>query len=385
MEEKLYKINIGIEETDEEMEGLCKKIEEKLMEGKQKNKLKLILEILDNIEEKNFTNMIEDEKMETYLKINRSLENKELKRQNKILEEKLKGKDDVLLDILKNSKGLQSAANKGKEGELDIVEYLNETYEDIKIVDNSKKTGEGDIWVTFPKYNCRMLIESKNKKTNTKEDVEKYIKDSIENNRDGRIDCSLYISYEDASIPEKGKIYFETIEDIHLGYISGVKNDSSKIKVMITTLIYFTKIVKQKEVKHGDIYNQLNEQLVRLSKYYKEITKEERIWKDMKGLISRSLKSINLFKNMIEEDTNRLYKYLQENEILLKEIIQNSMKTELSEKILIKETMIEYYKKHKKMATREVLLKKGFKAHNIQEYGGIKALQESIKPELKII
>lgn len=378
MEEKVYKINIGIEETDEEIEKLCREINDKLMEGNPKNKLKLMLEIFKNIEETNYKNLIEDEKIETYMKIKDSIEKKELKEKNKKME-------DTMLEVLKSSRGLQSAANKGKEGELDIVKYLNETYEDIKIVDNSKKTGEGDIWVTFPKYNCRMLIESKNKKSNTKEDVEKYIKDSIENNRDGRIDCSLYISYEDASIPEKGKIYFETIEDLHLGYISGVKNDSSKIKVMITTLIYFTKIVKQKEVKHGDIYNKLNDQLVRLSKYHTQIIKEERIWKEMKGLISRSLKSINEFKIMIEEDSNRLYKYLQDNEILLKEILQNSMKTELVEKILIKETMIEYYKKHKKMATREVLLKKGFKAHNIQEYGGIKALQESIKYEIKII
>jgi hypothetical protein len=111
---------------------------------------------------------------------------------------------------------------KGTAGEQSIVRILQTTsrYESAIITDTSGETARGDIYFYWKHLKC--LIEVKNKKTLTLQDIEKFIrdiKDTIESSR--QINCALFISLQTDLFPGRSRepIQFDIIEDIPVIYI----------------------------------------------------------------------------------------------------------------------------------------------------------------------
>ena len=87
-------------------------------------------------------------------------------------------------------------------------------------------------------------------------------------------------------------------------------------------------------------------------------------------------------KKRLEEDNKRLYIYLEENQMLMKEILMNNNnnKNKNITKTLLINSIIEYYKEYNKKPKQNDLIKIGFKVQKIVDCGGMKMLcDEALK------
>ena len=111
-------------------------------------------------------------------------------------------------------KPLYSAYNcpveeKGSLGEAKIINLL-QNYTDAIIKDTSDQTAAGDFHFLWKNLKC--LIEVKNKKVITSDDISKFIRDVKQNKK---INCGLMISLQTSNFPNK------TRENIQVEIVSG--------------------------------------------------------------------------------------------------------------------------------------------------------------------
>jgi len=363
LDEEKEELEIKIEiENNEKNKKIKEKIEGELKKGNKIKKLEMVYKILKVIEEKGEELLEEGEKYERIIekaKIKEKIENKELRKQLEVYEKRIEKKDEDIKEMFKYTRSLTSSEI-GREGELEIEEYINSTFENVEIVDVSKRKGESDMWVKFYDYDCVMLIESKNKQRNEINDVEKYMRDVIENKREGKIDCGLYISLRDVSIPKKRKIFFEKVDDIEIGYISGVKNDPEKLKVMIMTMIYLSTTCKKEEIEDKDIYRKMNEHMVIMNSIEKNLESIEKISNNMKGLLTRQLYEINKLRKEINTEESNLYEYLKKNGKMMKSVLEQYKNIGNIKEKIMKERILEYKNKNDKYPTVEEVKKMGY-------------------------
>tara|TARA_Y100000816_G_scaffold287402_1_gene270065 strand:+ start:276 stop:1124 length:849 start_codon:yes stop_codon:yes gene_type:complete len=187
-------------------------------------------------------------------------------------------------------KFLCNATKKGQDGEESIETYLMSNMEDIEILNTAKKTAAGDMNIVID--DIKILIESKNKYKITKEDVEKFKRDTI--NMGSNI--GIFVSIKDINIPYRGNLGFEIYEGIPLLYISNFENEPNWLKMVIEIGM---KIYKKNKwsIRTGD-NEKLNAHLTEIFECMKSVIPIIReVVKDTKN----SLKNITKLEKIISD------------------------------------------------------------------------------------
>lgn len=173
------------------------------------------------------------------------------------------------------------AIDKGNDGEHKITELLYE-FEDGIIHDKSGSPHCGDIWFYYK--HMKILIEVKNKKQLTADDIEKFQKD-VKNNADsGHINCGLFISLLDDKFPNKKRrnIQYELFDDCYLVYI--YLDNKSNIKsgiYLLEELLNKNPHIMEKTYKKE--YSEFLED--QIDCIFKNIKKEEKLIKKYQSLL----------------------------------------------------------------------------------------------------
>ena len=187
--------------------------------------------------------------------------------------------------------------SKGKAGEQTIINYLNQNdrFTDAIITDKSKTAESGDIYFRWNKMRC--LIEVKNKKLITIDDVNKFIRDiELSDN----INCGIFVTLQTAIIPGKSRdvIQFDIIKNIPVIYtfVSSPKdinyaisclekimsftiNSDDNIKCLLT---YFTSYYNDVQANIKDIEGAIVQNKKDLKKLTKKLDKYNTTYCGMK-------------------------------------------------------------------------------------------------------
>jgi hypothetical protein len=193
-----------------------------------------------NVEVQKYNDVIIDEK-EHYIQ-RQIVEIKNLnQRINKLEEENslalsLSGKLDSLLG---KGSSIDNSA-KGDFGENIVANQIYKWFPTSYVEDRSSETASGDLrWKTpsqgMNKFDC--LIEVKNVQTVRPSEIEKFERDIIFNIKKGCCNCALFVSMKTETIPNKGKFFFEMIENIPVLYVSNVLADMESLKFVFDFLI----------------------------------------------------------------------------------------------------------------------------------------------------
>lgn len=267
--EKEYLIKRIKAENEDEMINIKRTYENKYkyleldIENKYKNKIDMIEDKYKNILEimnekiKNIKEQTENEyklRIEYITKQNEELEKMKTKIENE--------KDQILFLTTKNIQ------TKGKEGELEVEEYIRKKIEIInnksKIENVSKdKKESSDLYLEHNKLKC--VIEVKNhKSTISKNDLKKFEEVYIKNIK---YNCGIYISLEsEYSISSnKNDFKIEIINEKPVIYLSNVILEKDKIILAIKILEFllenkeeynFNQVVRILEI-HANHYTRL--------------------------------------------------------------------------------------------------------------------------------
>lgn len=148
-----------------------------------------------------------------------------------------------------------SADEKGILGEDIVRTYLSDKYIEAIVTDTSSKTAKGDILFKWRHMKC--LLEIKNKKSLTIDDMSKFERDIKENNNIACINCGIFISLHTSAFPQRSK------EHIQLDYIHNIPVFYIYLQQVqhIDYAILFLSLILQNK-------NNVNEQTERLLKYF---------------------------------------------------------------------------------------------------------------------
>lgn len=188
----------------------------------------------------------------------------------------MKERESCLLDVRKIVKyyEFENTATKGSKGEKKVQEIIKAHYNVASIKDTSGTAHKGDIWLTLPNLQC--LIEVKNKRYVTEDDVKKFVSDVGTNQKD--INCALFISLESENIPTKGRFHIDILNTLPVIYM--YKYDNASISFAIESLIFLTdkfsklsKKSKQSEERSTDMVNAVSSAGTMMYKEVKRLNK----------------------------------------------------------------------------------------------------------------
>jgi len=254
---------------------------------------------------------------------------------NKIKQEHLEKQTEIIMSklqeldpLFKVFGGSSSSTNndKGEGGEFYIQNVLTEckTYSDSRITDVSGQTASGDIIFEWKGMKC--LIEVKNKKTITTEDVSKFVRD-VSAQQD-KINCAMFISLRSGNIPQK------TRELIQVEYITGmpviyayVKPPGYDIYYVISCLekIFNSSLDKSNRTEQLiqyfiDYYNQIltyqqyfERELKKKQKEIKELLKHTGYFQQLSEQLAPSYSKLSKIDLSNQENENQEYQEDHEN------------------------------------------------------------------------
>ena len=213
---------------------------------------------------------------------------------------------NVLQPIVKYYGGTNT--EKGNAGENKVLTVLmeNKKYVDALVEDTSGLKARGDIYFKWRQLKC--LIEIKNKKDLTKEDMHKFERDIEESiNSERSINCAIFISLASSNYPERGRdiLQIDYIHNIPTIYIY-MSNDND----MHYAIICLEKLVSthtttneqtNKLTKHFiDYYNRIknlitffNIQMKSSQHQYKIYTKQYNDYNDLLATLDVDYNEIN--------------------------------------------------------------------------------------------
>jgi len=111
----------------------------------------------------------------------------------------------LLTPVAKFYSGSNSEKGNGGENIIHNILLSSENYNDAIIEDVSGQTACGDIYFAWRQLKC--MIEVKNKKTITKEDMSKFERDVIELSNAKKINCAMMISLQTNIFPSQNRNY----------------------------------------------------------------------------------------------------------------------------------------------------------------------------------
>ncbi len=216
----------------------------------------------------------------------------EIKEKNKVIEKKYGA------GSLKDKYEIDSVMNRGKNGELSIRELLDSLYKNIETKFTGNNADKSDIHVKLLKYEMQMIVEVKNKKHITKDEIDRFRRNVVEGKKKGLCDFGIMAIMESISIPIKTTnidinmkeyIGFEKIGDVYIGYVNNLSNNKEHLKIMTELLVQMT---SEKNLLNNNLEEDVNQFInERLSKI-----------NGMKGLIGKQTKNIEMQKRLIMEN-----------------------------------------------------------------------------------
>jgi hypothetical protein len=203
---------------------------------------KIRKEIMEEIHARNKMEkeIVKNEIKDSYVSIISNLE-----KRIKEMKMEMESKEKCLFDVGKIVKyyEFENTAVKGAKGENKVQEIIKSYYKNASITDTSGTPHMGDLRLIIKDLNC--LIEIKNKKYVSEDDVKKFLSD-IESNKK-TINCALFVSLESENIPTKGNFHVEIVNTMPIIYI--YKYDNSSINFAIECLMFlidkFSKLSKK--------------------------------------------------------------------------------------------------------------------------------------------
>ena len=113
----------------------------------------------------------------------------------------------LLTPVAKFYSGSNSDKGNGGENIIHNILLSSENYNDAIIEDVSSQTASGDIYFAWRQLKC--MIEVKNKKTITKEDMSKFERDVTELSNNKKINCAMMISLQTNIFPSQTRNYIK--------------------------------------------------------------------------------------------------------------------------------------------------------------------------------
>ncbi len=240
--------------------------------------------------------------------------------------------------------------DKGISGENTIRYILQKLYTDAVISDVSHLTSSGDIIFKRKKLNC--IIEVKNKKTITIEDVDKFIRDIKANNT--LINSGIFVSLLTNDIPNKSKepLLIEYIDSIPVIYIH------MSAEIVLQASITMLDQLVNREVNTSENTNML---VTHFNSYYKSLNELREYFENEISRKNKELKNLqknlsNCIRNLeaIDNDYNYINANLNPNNIAVdddndtdddnKSTITNTNNTVITQEI--KDKIIQNYIKY---------------------------------------
>ena len=222
--------------------------------------------------------------------------------ENRITELKsdMRDKEQCLHDVGKIVKyyEFENTSIKGAKGENKVQEIIKSYYKTAVISDTSGTPHAGDLRLTINNLNC--LIEVKNKKYVSEDDVKKFLSD-VETNKK-LINCALFISLESENIPTKGNFHIEIVNTMPIIYI--YKYDNSSISFAIENLFFF---------------------IDKFSKLTKKSRKSEEISTNMIDIIKNTNKTIKKESERINTIVKHLERQISQLQISKKNLITENI------------------------------------------------------------
>ena len=170
---------------------------------------------------------------------------------------------------------------KGQLGEQSIQDYIEKNFTDCEIENTAKTTAAGDLKLSIESLN--ILLESKNKVNITKDDLKKFERDVRETNSN----AGIFICIKDITIPCRGAMNFEIIDNRPLVYMTNFENMPEILKLCVQLCI---SLCKKCELTPTELENKLSifvegvNSMLPVMKTCK--THQEKALKDIKSIIS---------------------------------------------------------------------------------------------------
>lgn len=292
-------VNSIIKDTKAEMENLYQNEinATKAEHNKLRNDVELIKKETKAEMEKQYQSKIESlqKVIEEYNSSNVKLIS-ECRESSKLISDQVK---DSLKPILKMYVG--SNEEKGTAGENLIANILrSDRYTGSTVYDTSSQTARGDL--LFKHKHLRCMLEIKNKKTITKDDVEKFERDVRESiNSENTINCAMFVSLQTDQIYGKPKDIFQ------VDFINGIP----VIYMYITTPtdIYYSVSCLEHIVKSTLSTSEENLILIKHFKaYYNNIKSMQDYFFNMIQIKQREIKQLtkhlNTWNNIYEQTSS---------------------------------------------------------------------------------
>lgn len=271
-----------------------------------------------------------------------------------------------ILHSIENPKQL-TTVGKGIVGEKDVTSFMEREYPQSDITQVGDKTAMGDIMWKYNNITC--LIEVKNKEKILTNDVTKFVRDVTENARSGAINCGLFVSLHDNSIPLKGCFYIEYISDIPVIYVTNIRNMPQALKICADMLVYIVKTSQQTQRQHSEI--ELEQIVKSISSSFNHVSKMMNTLKNLKSGLDMSVHAYESISKEAHAELSRM-ESLAENYPKLFNTIADT--PQMDDKIV--SVIVEYYNKHNKMPQSKDLEIYNIKQHVINQNGGILHLRD---------
>lgn len=131
-----------------------------------------------------------------------------------------------------------ASADKGRAGEQGLRELLLQYFPTAEIDDVAHQARRGDLLLRLDRGGCRyrIMVESKNMRTVTAADLEKFLRDVGENRAE--IDAALFVSLVSETIPRKGRVCYETCGGRPVLYVAAALGEPERLRLGVESLLY---------------------------------------------------------------------------------------------------------------------------------------------------
>jgi len=168
----------------------------------------------------------------------------------------LEAQNSLALQVSEKIESLMGKGNKldnstkGDFGENIIAKQIQHWYPKSELVDVSSETASGDLHWKYEKVSC--LVEVKNVLTVKANEIKKFERDVRLNKKSGNINCALFVSMKTETIPNKGIISYEQIDNVPVIYLSNVFSDVHNIRLVLDFLTTISETIQKIDEKDGE-------------------------------------------------------------------------------------------------------------------------------------
>lgn len=207
------------------------------------------------------------------------------------------------IDSLLGSGNALDNIEKGNFGEDYVRNIILHEFPEAIVDDVSGETAHCDWVWKMDSNSFRCLVEVKNVAQGKNLNVEKFVRDMNINISNGEANCGVFVSLKTETIPNKGRVKLEYIQNCPIIYVSGIW----KNPIVLQYALRLTRQLQQHNDSRtsGDVMHMQEY----VSKTYNTITKEQTNINDMRKLIDR----MNLIIQKSQKNLTESIYYIEAN------------------------------------------------------------------------